>query len=350
MVSRRPFPPCGAPALSSPATKRARKVRASHGVIHALLVGGGAAGLSAASCRAGASATSSSSEPATRGSAPVSRSPAPAAACRSSTASGPARAPRPATAASPAATCGPATARWSAEFGEARAKAIQAEAKTAREDLAEFIAREAIDCDFRLTGRFTGAAKPGEYEGLAREADLLRKTLGIEAYAVPRCRAAQRAGNGILPRRHGAQRHRRPASGQAPPRHAGAGREGRRDCPLRDRGARLRRQQRRLRRRDGPRPGAGRPRHRRHQRLHRWRRPLAAPPAGARAQPHHRHRPALQQPDVRADAQARHVLGDAQAALLLSAFARRHAHPVRRPRRHDCRRARPGRPTACAAR
>jgi glycine/D-amino acid oxidase-like deaminating enzyme len=79
----------------------------------------------------------------------------------------------------------PSYRKMVAKFGEARAKAIQAEAKAAREDLAQFIAREAIDCDFRLTGRFTGAAKPGEYEGLAREADLLRSTLGIEAYAVP---------------------------------------------------------------------------------------------------------------------------------------------------------------------
>ena len=71
-------------------------------------------------------------------------------------------------------------------FGEDRATAIQAEAKAAREDLADFVAREAIDCEFRLTGRFTGAAKPGEYEDLAREADLIRKTLKIEAYAVPR--------------------------------------------------------------------------------------------------------------------------------------------------------------------
>ena len=71
-------------------------------------------------------------------------------------------------------------------FGEARANAIQAEAKAAREDLAEFVGREAIDCEFKLTGRFTGAAKPGEYEHLAREADLLRKTLGVEAHAVPR--------------------------------------------------------------------------------------------------------------------------------------------------------------------
>ena len=79
----------------------------------------------------------------------------------------------------------PSLRQMVAKFGEARAKAIQAEGKAAREDLAQFIAREAIDCDFRLTGRFTGAAKPGEYEGLAREADLLRSTLGIEAYAVP---------------------------------------------------------------------------------------------------------------------------------------------------------------------
>jgi glycine/D-amino acid oxidase-like deaminating enzyme len=71
-------------------------------------------------------------------------------------------------------------------FGAARAAAIQAEAKAAREDLAQFIKREGIDCDFRLTGRFTGAANPDEYESLAREAELLRKTLKIDAYAIPR--------------------------------------------------------------------------------------------------------------------------------------------------------------------
>ena len=71
-------------------------------------------------------------------------------------------------------------------FGKARAAAIQFEAKAAREDLADFIARERIDCEFQLTGRFTGAAKASEYEGLAREADLLRKELKVEAYAIPR--------------------------------------------------------------------------------------------------------------------------------------------------------------------
>ncbi len=73
-----------------------------------------------------------------------------------------------------------------AKFGEARANALQLEAKAAREDLAEFINREAIDCDFQLTGRFTGAAKVSQYEDLAREADVLRARLGIEAHAIPR--------------------------------------------------------------------------------------------------------------------------------------------------------------------
>ena len=71
------------------------------------------------------------------------------------------------------------------KFGEARATAIQAEAKIAREDLADFIKREAIDCEFTMSGRFTGAANASEYEALAQEADLLRKSLGIAAHAIP---------------------------------------------------------------------------------------------------------------------------------------------------------------------
>ena len=72
------------------------------------------------------------------------------------------------------------------KFGAARATALQAEAKAAREDLIDFIRREAIDCDFQLSGRFTGAAKASDYETLARDADELRQKLGIEAHAVPK--------------------------------------------------------------------------------------------------------------------------------------------------------------------
>src|SRR4051812_4657420 len=71
-------------------------------------------------------------------------------------------------------------------FGEQRATAILAEAKAAREDLHRFIAQERIDCDFVLCGRFNGAAAPGDYEGLAREAEALNLNFGIEAYAVAR--------------------------------------------------------------------------------------------------------------------------------------------------------------------
>lgn len=71
-------------------------------------------------------------------------------------------------------------------FGEARATAILAEAKVAREDLYRFIAEEGIDCDFKLVGRFAGASAPGDYERLARDAEHLARTFGIEAHAVPR--------------------------------------------------------------------------------------------------------------------------------------------------------------------
>jgi glycine/D-amino acid oxidase-like deaminating enzyme len=79
-------------------------------------------------------------------------------------------------------------------FGEARADAITAEAKVAREDLYRFIAEENVDCDFKLVGRFAGAVTPQAYETMAREAERLAKTLGIESYAVPRAEQRQYLG------------------------------------------------------------------------------------------------------------------------------------------------------------
>ncbi|HWK48033.1 MAG TPA: FAD-dependent oxidoreductase [Stellaceae bacterium] len=80
----------------------------------------------------------------------------------------------------------PSFAQMTARFGEARAAAILAESKAAREDLYRFIADEKIDCDFKLVGRFNGALTQQEYDRMAREADWLGTTLGIEAHAVPR--------------------------------------------------------------------------------------------------------------------------------------------------------------------
>lgn len=80
----------------------------------------------------------------------------------------------------------PSRAELIKRFGEERATAIALESKIAREDLARFIAAENIDCDFSMTGRFSGASNAKDYDGLAREAEFLSTKLDVEAFAVPR--------------------------------------------------------------------------------------------------------------------------------------------------------------------
>ncbi|RWA75313.1 MAG: FAD-binding oxidoreductase [Mesorhizobium sp.] len=75
-------------------------------------------------------------------------------------------------------------------FGEAKAQAIEAEGKVAREFLYDFIKTEGLQCDFQLVGQFKGAFGYDQYETMARGAEALAKRLGIESYAVPY--AAQR--------------------------------------------------------------------------------------------------------------------------------------------------------------
>lgn len=70
--------------------------------------------------------------------------------------------------------------------GLERARRVYAEGVAARRDLAAFIEAEGIDCDFRMTGRFTGAVRPEHYESGAREADLLNRHFDTGATAVPR--------------------------------------------------------------------------------------------------------------------------------------------------------------------
>lgn len=70
-------------------------------------------------------------------------------------------------------------------FGEEKALAIEAEGKTAREFLYDFIKTEGLTCDFQLVGQFKGAFGYEQYEAMARSAERLAKKLGIEAYPVP---------------------------------------------------------------------------------------------------------------------------------------------------------------------
>jgi glycine/D-amino acid oxidase-like deaminating enzyme len=82
-------------------------------------------------------------------------------------------------------------------FGRERACVIYGEGKAAREDLARFILEEGIQCGYSLVGRFTGAVRPAHYEGLARESEMLKRELGIEAYVVPRTEQQTEIGTDI---------------------------------------------------------------------------------------------------------------------------------------------------------
>ena len=82
-------------------------------------------------------------------------------------------------------TIRPDYATLTRRFGEEKALAIEAEGKTAREFLYDFIKTEGLACDFQLVGQFKGAFGYEQYETLARTAERLANKLGIEAYAVP---------------------------------------------------------------------------------------------------------------------------------------------------------------------
>ena len=80
----------------------------------------------------------------------------------------------------------PSHAELAKRFGKPDADAIMTEGKAARDDLYRFIAEENIECDFALVGRFAGAFARADYDRIAREAERLHRTLGIEAFPVQR--------------------------------------------------------------------------------------------------------------------------------------------------------------------
>jgi glycine/D-amino acid oxidase-like deaminating enzyme len=88
----------------------------------------------------------------------------------------------------------PSQKKLTAKYGVARAQAIRKEGETALEWIGEFITREEIDCDYVRNGRFHAAHTPGHYEKMAREAETLTRTEGIEAFAVPRAQQRRELG------------------------------------------------------------------------------------------------------------------------------------------------------------
>src|SRR3954452_12294679 len=62
---------------------------------------------------------------------------------------------------------------------------------------ADFVAREEIDCDFRVVGRFHAAHSPGQYEILARRLATQPKGLEVEAHMVARAEQRRELGTDI---------------------------------------------------------------------------------------------------------------------------------------------------------
>ncbi|SEK71098.1 Glycine/D-amino acid oxidase [Roseovarius nanhaiticus] len=89
----------------------------------------------------------------------------------------------------------PSLAKLAARHGRDRAEAIRAEGRAALDWIGERIEAEGIDCDFRRSGRFHAAHTPAAYEELARDADILRRTEGIEVEMIPRAEQRRELGS-----------------------------------------------------------------------------------------------------------------------------------------------------------
>lgn len=76
-------------------------------------------------------------------------------------------------------------------FGRAKAQALIREGMASLDFTVSLIEREGIDARLLRTGRFRGAARPADYESLAREADLLAKDLGMAVAVIPRAEQAR---------------------------------------------------------------------------------------------------------------------------------------------------------------
>jgi glycine/D-amino acid oxidase-like deaminating enzyme len=71
-------------------------------------------------------------------------------------------------------------------YGKDRAVAMVKEVTNARNYIEDLIKREAIDCQWNVCGRFVGAHRPGDYDGLAADMPVYQRECGIDADMVPR--------------------------------------------------------------------------------------------------------------------------------------------------------------------
>lgn len=103
----------------------------------------------------------------------------------------------------------PSLSKLTAKYGSDHARAIRKEGETALDWIEDFVTAEGIDCDFRRNGRYHAAHTPAHYDELARDAETLGKTEGIEAFVVPRAEQRRELGSdayhgGVVFPRHAA--------------------------------------------------------------------------------------------------------------------------------------------------
>lgn len=80
----------------------------------------------------------------------------------------------------------PSVATLTRRHGEARARAIHAEGGASLDWIGDFIGREGIDCDFRVSGRYHAAHSPRAYDALVRALATPDSAEDDAAHAVPR--------------------------------------------------------------------------------------------------------------------------------------------------------------------
>lgn len=88
----------------------------------------------------------------------------------------------------------PSLEKLTAKYGGVRARAIRKEGEAALDWIGDFIASEKLECSFTRNGRFHAAHTPGHYEKIARDAETLTRTEGVEAFAVPRAEQQRELG------------------------------------------------------------------------------------------------------------------------------------------------------------
>ncbi len=71
-------------------------------------------------------------------------------------------------------------------FGRTHAVQLLKEGVASLEFAIDMIEREGIDARFKRVGRFRGAATPGDYEAMGREADALSRDIGLPVELVPK--------------------------------------------------------------------------------------------------------------------------------------------------------------------